>query len=175
MPKDLVSRINLSQLYLPFLSHALELLAKARDQGHDYVAVSGYRSYEEQANKYAQGRTKIGKIITNAQPGFSLHQYGLAIDVCLDKDLQTPGLQPEWDNSKGQYEPLWKANMDSNWGLLVGVPSVPGGDPGHIQINCVECFGMQEMALLFNCKREYLKAHTLKDVWAWLDSKLKPL
>lgn len=39
------------------------------------------RTFEEQAELYAQGRTKPGKRVTNAKPGFSFHNYGLA---CFD-------------------------------------------------------------------------------------------
>ncbi len=40
----------------------------------------GLRSPERQAELYAQGRTKPGKIVTKAGPWQSMHQYGLAID-----------------------------------------------------------------------------------------------
>lgn len=43
--------------------------------------ISGYRTYAEQAELYAQGRTKPGNIVTNARPGFSNHNFGLAVDV----------------------------------------------------------------------------------------------
>jgi peptidoglycan L-alanyl-D-glutamate endopeptidase CwlK len=49
-----------------------------------------YRSMEEQAEIYARGRTKLFDskgnrlgIVTKAKPGFSWHNYGLAIDFCL--------------------------------------------------------------------------------------------
>ena len=52
--------------------------------------VHTYRSFEEQAELYAKGRTKLfdknGKrlgIVTKAKPGLSWHQYCLAIDYCL--------------------------------------------------------------------------------------------
>lgn len=44
------------------------------------------RTFEEQAALYAQGRTKPGKKVTNALPGQSFHQYGLAFDYVLLKD-----------------------------------------------------------------------------------------
>lgn len=40
----------------------------------------GHRSNEQQANLYAQGRTRPGKIVTNAVAGHSYHNYGLALD-----------------------------------------------------------------------------------------------
>lgn len=45
--------------------------------------VYGLRTWQEQADLYAQGRTRPGRIVTKAQPGFSYHNYGLAIDCCL--------------------------------------------------------------------------------------------
>lgn len=42
-----------------------------------------FRTAKEQADLYAQGRTKPGKIVTNAKPGHSFHEYGLSLDFCL--------------------------------------------------------------------------------------------
>lgn len=49
-----------------------------------------YRSFELQNNLYAQGRTRPGKIITNAKGGQSYHNYGFAVDFCIiynDKEV----------------------------------------------------------------------------------------
>lgn len=46
----------------------------------------GFRSFEEQTELYAQGRTKAGKTVTNAKAGESWHNFGLAIDVAFQKD-----------------------------------------------------------------------------------------
>lgn len=45
--------------------------------------ISGLRSWGQQAELYAQGRTKPGRIVTKARPGSSWHNYGLAIDLGL--------------------------------------------------------------------------------------------
>lgn len=45
----------------------------------------GYRSPERQAELYAQGRTKPGKIVTNTRE--SLHQYGYAADIAFRDSL----------------------------------------------------------------------------------------
>lgn len=42
-----------------------------------------YRSDKEQNELYAIGRTKPGKIVTNAKAGESYHNYGLAVDIVL--------------------------------------------------------------------------------------------
>lgn len=46
------------------------------------------RTIAEQNDIYAQGRTKPGKIVSNAKGGQSIHNYGLAFDIVLlyDKD-----------------------------------------------------------------------------------------
>jgi peptidoglycan L-alanyl-D-glutamate endopeptidase CwlK len=41
------------------------------------------RTFAEQDAIYAQGRTKPGRIVTNAKAGLSYHNYGLAIDIVL--------------------------------------------------------------------------------------------
>lgn len=46
---------------------------------HPFITES-LRSFERSNQLYAQGRTKPGKIVTNAKAGQSYHNYGLAID-----------------------------------------------------------------------------------------------
>ncbi len=41
------------------------------------------RSFKEQNDLFAIGRTKPGRIVTNARGGQSYHNYGLAVDICL--------------------------------------------------------------------------------------------
>jgi len=44
---------------------------------------SGSRTIAEQQDLYDLGRTKAGRIITNAQGGQSTHNYGIAMDVVV--------------------------------------------------------------------------------------------
>lgn len=46
----------------------------------------GLRTFDEQRAIYNQGRITPGPKVSNAPPGFSFHNYGLAIDVCELKD-----------------------------------------------------------------------------------------
>lgn len=57
-------------------------LAKVAAAGYnaDAVVISGHRSWEEQDRLYEQGRTRPGKIVTNAKGGQSNHNFGLAVD-----------------------------------------------------------------------------------------------
>lgn len=57
------------------------------------------RTPAEQDALYAQGRTKPGKIVTNAKGLSSMHNYGLAIDIVLlhDKDNDWKYETVSWD------------------------------------------------------------------------------
>lgn len=59
------------------------------------------RTFAEQAALYAQGRTKKGKIVTNAPAGLSIHQYGLSLDIVLliDKDGNGTYETASWDTA----------------------------------------------------------------------------
>lgn len=56
---------------------ARQFLQEAQLAGIDALITCTYRSWDEQADLYAQGRTKPGKIVTNAKPGHSKHNYRL--------------------------------------------------------------------------------------------------
>lgn len=62
----------------------------------------GLRSFKEQDDFYAIGRTKSGKKLTNAKGGQSIHNYGLAVDICLIIDGKTASWDTakDWDNDK---------------------------------------------------------------------------
>ena len=51
-----------------------------------FFITDGFRSMAEQTALYAQGRTKAGKIVTNAKAGQSPHNFGLAVDMAFQKD-----------------------------------------------------------------------------------------
>lgn len=63
--------------------------------------VQGLRTIEQQNDLYAQGRTKPGKIVTNAKGGSSFHNYGLAIDFAIlyDKDKNGTFETLSWDTA----------------------------------------------------------------------------
>ena len=57
------------------------LVQKASTAGIIIKIISGLRTYEEQDALYAQGRTEPGNIVTNAQGGYSNHNFGIAFDI----------------------------------------------------------------------------------------------
>jgi peptidoglycan LD-endopeptidase CwlK len=61
--------------------YARALIAKAAASGIAIKLLSGLRTYDEQNDLYAQGRTKPGKVVTNARGGYSNHNFGIAFDI----------------------------------------------------------------------------------------------
>lgn len=110
-------RINLDYLHPVFLERVLDALHFAHDNGSDFYVTHGHRSFSEQLKlekAYIAGGPKA------APAGFSAHNYGLAIDVCLDGDLNKPGLQPNW--YLGHYGILHRACASAGlaWGGSFG-------------------------------------------------------
>jgi peptidoglycan L-alanyl-D-glutamate endopeptidase CwlK len=70
--------------------------------------VQTLRTFEEQDALYQKGRTRPGPKVTNAKPGTSYHQYGLAIDFC--------------NQINGKL--VWK--VDKNWMKVVGLYKAAG-------------------------------------------------
>ena len=89
--------------------------------------VQSFRSSAEQARLYAQGRTTPGAIVTNAKPGSSYHEYGLAFDVAILQDGK-----PTWPNDV----PLWTRIGEQGEALgLVWGGRFPGlKDYGHFEL-----------------------------------------
>lgn len=81
---------------------AQALVKAAKDAGIDLLVTSTYRSNEEQAALYAQGRTKPGAIVTNARPGDSYHNWRCAFDV-----VPLRNGKPVWGTS-GPDGDLWR-------------------------------------------------------------------
>lgn len=84
--------IILSGLHPCVREQIIKVLAKLESIECPCLIESGYRSYEAQQNLYNLGRSvknpngsssamPLGHIVTNAMPGFSWHNFGLAADV----------------------------------------------------------------------------------------------
>ena len=73
------------------------LIRAEKELGIKLRVVSALRTWAEQDELYAQGRTKSGKIVTNARAGQSLHNFGLAIDVVEIKNGKALWKNPNWN------------------------------------------------------------------------------
>jgi len=86
MKKEHDIRIDRTKLH-PWLNYKLTLLLKqCAKKGIYLIITQGFRSKAEQDALYAQGRTKKGKIVTNAKGSdySSQHQWGIAFDIAIN-------------------------------------------------------------------------------------------
>src|ERR1700761_4994514 len=91
---DSVSETRLQAVH-PILQNKIRSVASALEsQGTVIRVVQGLRSWYDQAKIYAQGRTAPGAIVTNAPPGHSMHEFGLAVDC-----------EPSLNGLDGPYDP----------------------------------------------------------------------
>lgn len=91
-----MSSRNISDLHYKLRPIAEKFLTECTKAGVPVFITDTLRTWEEQANLYAQGRTKPGKIVTKSRPGNSWHNFGLAFDIAF----KTPP-------AKGLYEGEW--------------------------------------------------------------------
>ena len=61
---------------------AERLINECKNLGYQVTITQTLRTIEEQDALYAQGRTKPGNIVTKAKGGYSLHNFGVAFDIC---------------------------------------------------------------------------------------------
>lgn len=94
---------DLAKLYPPFKDLINKLLLECHTKGVMLYVFEAFRSMDRQALLYSQGRTTPGKIITNADKGLSLHNYGVAVDLVFDGKAGLPGIQWDWGPD---YKPL---------------------------------------------------------------------
>jgi peptidoglycan L-alanyl-D-glutamate endopeptidase CwlK len=81
---------------------ARKFLTACKRDGIDILITSTYRDFESQNALYAQGRTKAGRIVTNAKAGNSYHNWKVAFDV-----VPLRAGKPVW-NTSGDDLKLWK-------------------------------------------------------------------
>lgn len=77
----MINSRSLDDLVPPAKKRVLAFIAKAKEKGIDLLVTSTYRDNESQAQLFAQGRTMPGKVVTNAAPGQSFHNWRCAVDI----------------------------------------------------------------------------------------------
>jgi len=119
-----------NRIILETLTNDVRLIAKKHleacaGEGIELVVVQARRTIEEQAALYAKGRTVPGRKVTNARPGFSWHDFGMAYDVAVVERGQIIWESPRY-NRAGE---LGKA-LGLVWG---GDFKGVRGDLGHFE------------------------------------------
>lgn len=112
---DQISLQRIQKLHPKLREEAKQILAEAESVLGQKAKVRftfTLRTFAEQQALYDQGRTKPGQIVTNAKPGQSLHNYGMAIDIAFVID----GKDASWDTKKD-----WDGDKVSDWMEVVEV------------------------------------------------------
>lgn len=98
------ARNNDTNLLHPNVKNAaLAVENTLKGEGIPLRIFEAFRFPQRQADLYAQGLTKPGHIVTYAQPWYSYHQYGLAVDFVLLMNGQW-----SWDDSTSEKKQWWK-------------------------------------------------------------------
>ena len=95
----MINSRSLNDLLPPVKSRAEKMIEGCKAVGIDLLVTSTYRDNASQEALYAQGRTKPGKIVTNARAGQSFHNYRCAFDV-----VPLRHGKPVWDAK----DPVWQ-------------------------------------------------------------------
>lgn len=125
--RDKISLQRINTLHPLLRKEAEDLIniAESRLPKHLAIRVThGLRTFAEQQALYQQGRTKPGKIVTNAAPGSSYHNYGLALDFAIlyDKDKNGTYDVVSWDVVKDEdkdgisdWKEIAQVFVDAGW------------------------------------------------------------
>jgi peptidoglycan L-alanyl-D-glutamate endopeptidase CwlK len=97
------------------------LVQKAAQSGNQIKIISGLRTWAEQDELYAQGRTKPGSKITNARGGYSNHNFAIAFHVGVFEGTK-------YLSESIKYKAVGVLGMDlgpewgGNWKTIVDAP-----------------------------------------------------
>ncbi len=152
-------------LYPPFAEQLRDFESRLSEAKLPFYLYMGLRTFEDQDELYAQGRTKPGQIVTNARGGDSLHNYGLAADYVIDGQIEKPGIQWSWNiksdlNADGRNDWLQMAEIAVSCGLEAGRFWKRFPDAPHVQNR----YGLT----LTEIKEIYRTGHGIKAVWSEL-------
>jgi len=108
---------------LPYVSKQVDLVLKEMEKrGHPMKITSTYRTWAEQDALYEQGRSKPGKKVTNAQGGYSWHNYKVAADLCFTTGDPFGETQP-WD-MYGTVAQMYGLEWGGSWSSFPDKPHI---------------------------------------------------
>lgn len=104
-------RLNDPNLKPELSQKVKQLISLAESEGYYLLVTAGFRSNVEQNRLYAIGRTRPGKIVTNAKGGQSDHNFGKAVDLAFLVDEKVV-----WDYSLYAKIGKWAKEVKLRWG-----------------------------------------------------------
>ncbi|MEZ5384213.1 MAG: M15 family metallopeptidase [Prosthecobacter sp.] len=139
---------NIATLHPKVQPLAHELARRAAEVGITIQIISATRTYKEQNDLYAKGRTvkPIGKkhIVTNARGGHSNHNFGIAFDVGIFEGKTYKGESPKY-KTVGALAAAVGLEWGGNWKSFVDEP--------HFQLRPGWAAGMKESVMLAELRR----------------------
>lgn len=148
-----------TQLHPLLQAKIVQLKAECKKQGLSIGIGECLRTVAEQDALYAQGRTKPGKIVTNAKGSTysSQHQWGIAFDFFQNVKGK------EFDNSKKFFNKVGKIaesiglGWGGSWTSIVDLP---------------HCYLPTWGSTTTRLKSAYEKPETFKKIWLHVDDKV---
>lgn len=122
-----ISETRLGEVAPQLAEKIRQLDTMLQAEGIQIQVTQSLRPWSEQEALYAQGRTAPGSVVTNAQPGYSWHNFGLAVDVApFDAN------QPDWNVN----HPVWQrlVTVGGSLGLVSGSEWRTFPDWPHLQL-----------------------------------------
>ena len=113
--------------FKPFIVRAQDV---ARSQGLSYVGIAGHRTWAEQNELFAQGRTKPGNIVTKARGGQSNHNFGVAMDFGVfdargyldDSTPERKKIAEKLHFSVAKFAPEYNLEWGGSWEGMLDYP-----------------------------------------------------
>ena len=133
------SEKRLQRLHPALASAVRAVIADLEDRDIGVEVVQGLRTFEEQDELFAKGRTKPGPIVTQARGGKSNHNFGLAADLCPFTDDK-----PDWNAPIAAWAAIGTTAMAH--GLEWGGQWKKFLDKPHVQLpsmtvkECARCY-----------------------------------
>jgi len=115
---DARSKKNIATLTPEAQAAARKWLSAVREAGIKAVIICGTRTFAEQDEIYAQGRTKPGRVVSNAKAGSSIHNYGCAWDYVVFEGLNENGGTGDalWDSPDMRKAGAIAIEQGLDWG-----------------------------------------------------------
>ena len=133
------SEKRLQQIHPALASAVRAMIADLSARGLVVEVVQGMRTFAEQDELYAKGRTKPGEIVTQARGGESNHNYGLAVDLCpFTHD------KPDWNAPMSAWAAIGAAaekhglEWGGQWKKFIDKPHVQM--PAMTVKECARCY-----------------------------------
>ena len=147
------SEKRLQQLHPALAAAVRAAIADLARRGTVVEVVQGLRTFEEQDDLFAKGRTKPGAIVTQARGGESNHNFGLAADLCpFTND------KPDWNAPMTVWAAIGTAAMVH--GLEWGGQWKKFLDKPHVQLpamtvkECASCYKSGGLAAVWSTASE---------------------